>query len=159
MTNYLTPVLWFSNETLNFALPDLNLTKNRKTTNNSATMDIPSESNKQHLDKVLTFIGLIDAGYLTCSMTVQKVQIQTCQIWRKIENCQTCWKASVLFPKVVTWWSTGYGVHIIDLNRSWLVDLPFRYFQKVKIFACPDLSSLTDDRKLSNLLETIHSTS
>ena len=118
MTNYLTPVLWFSNERLNFALPDLNLTKNRKTTNNSATMDIPSESNKQHLDKVLTFIGLIGAGYLTCSMTVQKVQIQTCQIWRKIENCQTCWKASILLPKVVTWWSTGYDIGSVDLKRS-----------------------------------------
>ena len=65
-------------------------------------MDIPSESSKQHLDKGLMFIGLIGAGYLTCSMIVQKLQIKTCQVLQKIENCQTCWKPSILLPKVVT---------------------------------------------------------
>ena len=80
------------------ACPDLsNLTKNQKTTNNLETMDFPSESNKQHLDKVLTFIGSIGAEYLTYSMIVQKVD--------------------------------------------------------------PDLSNLTENRKLSNLLESIHTTS
>ena len=65
----------------NLACPDLsNLTKNRKMTNNSETMDIPSESSKQHLDKGLTFIGLIGAGYLTCSVIIQKLQVGTCQV-------------------------------------------------------------------------------
>ena len=51
-----------------------NLTKNRKTTNISETMDIPSKCSKLHLDKVLMFIGLNGAGYLTCSVKVQKLQ-------------------------------------------------------------------------------------
>ena len=51
--------------------------KNQKTTNISETMDIPSESSKEHLHKVLTFIGLIGAGYLTCPFIVQKLQVRT----------------------------------------------------------------------------------
>ena len=51
----------------NFACPDLsNLTKNQKMTTILETMDIVSESSKQHHEKVLSFIGLIGAGYLTC---------------------------------------------------------------------------------------------
>ena len=60
----------------NFACPDLSsLTKNQKKTTISETMDIVSESSKQHLEKVLTFIGLIGAGVL-----VQKLQVWTCQV-------------------------------------------------------------------------------
>ena len=56
-----------SQKVKNFACLDVsNLTKNRKTSNILDTMDIPSESSKQHLDKFLTFIGLIGAGYLMC---------------------------------------------------------------------------------------------
>ena len=80
----------------NFACPDLSNLQNRKTTNISENLDMPSESSEQHLDKVLTFIELIGAGYLTCSIIVQKLQ---------------------------------------------------------------DLSSLTKNQKISNPLETIHTTS
>ena len=48
-----------------------------KTTGN---LDIPPESSERHLDKVLTVIGLIGAGYLTCSIIVQKLHVRTCQV-------------------------------------------------------------------------------
>ena len=70
-----------SQKVKNFACPDLsNLTKNRKMTNISENLDIPPESSEQHLDKVLTVIGLIGAGYLTRSIIVQKLQVRTCQV-------------------------------------------------------------------------------
>ena len=56
-----------SQKVKSFACPDLsNLTKNLKTTNISETLDIPSKNSKEHLYKVLTFIGLIGVGYLMC---------------------------------------------------------------------------------------------
>ena len=76
-----------SQKVKNFACADvLNLTKNRKTTNISENLDILPESSEQHLDKVLTFIGLIGAGYLTCSSIVQKLQVRIHQVCRKIQN-------------------------------------------------------------------------
>ena len=140
-----------------FSCPDLsNLTKNHKMKNSSETMDIPSKSSKQHHDKVLTFIGLIGARYLTYSIIVQILYVWTCQVWRKIKICQTCKKPSILLSKVVTWWSTGYDTGRVDLKCSWSLDLPFRDFLKSKKkFACPDLSNLTKNWKPSNILKSM----
>ena len=94
------------------------MTKNWKMSNILETMDIPSNSSKHHLDKFLTFIGVIGAGYLTCSNIVKKLHVRTCQVWRKIKNFQTHWKPSILLPKVVIWWSTGYDIGRVDLKLS-----------------------------------------
>ena len=56
----------------------VNLMKNHKT--KTETMDILSKNSKQHLDKVLTFIGLIGARYLTYSIIVQILHVWTCQV-------------------------------------------------------------------------------
>ena len=87
------------------------------------------------------------------------LHVRTYQIWRKIINCQTCWKPSILLPKVVTWWSTGYDIGRADIKRSYSRSLVPWFSKKVKNFTCPDLSSLTENRKFSNLLKTIHTTS
>ena len=120
-----------SQKVKNFACADvLNLTKNRKTTNISENLDILPESSEQHLDKVLTFIGLIGAGYLTCSSIVQKLQVPDLSSLRKIKNFQTRWKPFILLPKVVMWLSTGYDIGRVDWKRSWLRDLLFHDFPK-----------------------------
>ena len=111
-----------SQKVKNFACPDLsNLTKNRKMTNISENLDIPPESSEQHLDKVLTVIGLIGAGYLTRSIIVQKLQVRTCQVCRKIKNFQSRWKPFILLPKVVIWWSTRYDISRVNL-KAFLID-------------------------------------
>ena len=55
-------------------------------------MDIPSKSSKEHLHKVLTFIGLIVGGYLTCPFIVQKIDEKS-QIVKTVVN------HSYYFPK------------------------------------------------------------
>ena len=91
-----------SQKVKNFVCPDLsNLMKNRKMTNISENLNIPPESSEQHLDKVLTFIGLIGAGYLTCSNIVQKLQdLSSLTKNQKFSNPLEI-KPFILLPKLV----------------------------------------------------------
>ena len=127
-----TPVSWFPKKWKFFMSGPVKFDEKSQNENSSETMDIPSKSSKQHLDKVLTFIGLIGARYLTYSIIIQILYVWTCQVWRKIKIYQTCKKPSMLLPKVVTWWSKGYDIGRVDLKRSWSIDLPFRDFIKSK---------------------------
>ena len=145
-----------SQKVKNFLSPELsNLTKNRKTTKISENFNIPPESSEQHLDKVLTVIGLIDAGYLTCSSIVQKLQVRICQVWRKIKNFQTRWKPFILHRQVVTWWSTGYDISRVNL-KAFLIDRsPVPWFSKKSEKFCMSGPVKFDEKSqndLSNLL-------
>ena len=122
-----TPVSWFPKKWKIFHVKFDEKSQNK---NSSETMDIPSKSSKQHLDKVLTFIGLIGARYLTYSIIIQILYVWTCQVWRNFKNFQTRWKPSIILPKVVTWWSTGYDIGNFDSKCYWLIDFPFRDFPK-----------------------------
>ena len=42
--------------------------------------------------------------------------------------------ASILLPKLVTWWPTGYDIGRVDLKHSWSIDLQFRDFPKSEKF-------------------------
>ena len=62
----------------------------------------------------------------------------------KTRNCRSCWKPSILLPKVVRPCWTGYDIGRADLKLSWLIALPFRW---LKIIAGLDLSNVTKNWK------------